>query len=481
MLSVAAPDTGPVNSGIPEMRWPAVPGHAAARLLALQYQLDATQWLAPAELVSLQMSALTRVLEFARATVPYYRDDPAYAVTGGAPLDVEAWARLPVLTRATIQDAGDRFASTEVPADHLPVKRITTSGSTGRPLSVLATEVTNLFWLGVTLRENRWHRRDVAARMAVIRPDPARKVPPEGLLAADWGMPIGTVFATGPLGLMSLQTDVAAQAQWLTEIDPQYVLTLPSNLLALVQHFRASGTRLPRLRQVCSMGETLTSEVRAACREVLGVGVTDMYSSQELGYVALQCPDAECYHVQSEVVYVEVLDVHGAPCRPGQTGRVVVTPLHNFAMPLVRYEVGDYAEVGGPCRCGRGLPVLNRIMGRQRNMLTLPTGERLWPTFAAAWQPLEAIRQIQLVQTAPDAIRARIVGPRPLTTAEEATFTSELGRCLGYPFEVSFAYLDAIDRSENMKFEDFVSLVPTGAAGDAEPPVGAGLVDGSRS
>lgn len=147
MPSVAAPDAGPVKSGIPGMRWPAVPGHAAARLLALQYQFEASQWLAPAELVELQMSALARLLEFARATVPYYRDDPAYAVTGDAtPLDAEAWARLPVLTRATIQDAGDRLASTDMPADHLPVKRITTSGSTGRPLSVLATEVTNLFW-----------------------------------------------------------------------------------------------------------------------------------------------------------------------------------------------------------------------------------------------------------------------------------------------------------------------------------------------
>jgi phenylacetate-CoA ligase len=55
----------------------------------------------------------------------------------------------------------------------------------------------------------------------------------------------------------------------------------------------------------------------------------------------------------------------------------VVTPLHNFAMPLIRYAIGDYAEAGPPCACGRGLPVLARILGRARNLLTLPHGERI--------------------------------------------------------------------------------------------------------
>ena len=76
---------------------------------------------------------------------------------------------------------------------------------------------------------------------------------------------------------------------------------------------------------------------------------------------------------------MEVLDNHGRPCKEGETGRVVLTDLHNFTMPLIRYEIGDYAEVGPPCACGRGLPVLARILGRSRNMLTLPAGDRIWP------------------------------------------------------------------------------------------------------
>ena len=117
-----------------------------------------------------------------------------------------------------------------------------------------------------------------------------------------------------------------------------------------------------------------------------------MYSSQEVGYIALECPTGESYHVQAENVLVEVLDDQDRPCSPGDVGRVVVTALHNFATPLLRYDIGDYAEVGAPCPCGRGLPALRRIMGRQRNMALLPTaaaaGRRSswraptkWPTF----------------------------------------------------------------------------------------------------
>ena len=109
-----------------------------------------------------------------------------------------------------------------------------------------------------------------------------------------------------------------------------------------------------------------------------------MYSSQEFGYIALQCPDAHTYHVQSEAVYVEILDGPGGPCRPGEVGRVVISTLHNYATPLLRYEMGDYAETGGDCVCGRTLPVLNRIVGRERNMWIMPNGQRMWPVFPPA-------------------------------------------------------------------------------------------------
>src|SRR3546814_11153852 len=87
----------------------------------------------------------------------------------------------------------------------------------------------------------------------------------------------------------------------------------------------------------------------------------------------------EVYHAQSENVLLEVVDDDGRPCGPGETGRVLITSLHNFATPLIRYELGDYAEVGSPCACGRGLPVIKQVLGRKRNRLILSDGRSGFP------------------------------------------------------------------------------------------------------
>lgn len=448
------------RSAVPEIVWPAVPDGTGATLLAIEHQLQASQWLDAAELERRQFLALSRLLRHACHTIPSYRSSAEHVALATRPsITSEDWACLPVLTRADVQQAGTDLTTDAVPAEHLPLTEVFTSGSTGRPLRGVGTRVTQTFWLAVTLRDHLWHGRDLTAKMAAIRPDHGSRLPPEGILLSGWGPATDAVYETGPCAIQSVQRDVAAQAEWLLAHDPAYLLTLPSNVVALARHFLALGRRLPSLREVRCYGEQLGQDVRPACREAWGVDVTDMYSTQELGYIALQCPEGDQYHVQSEVVYVEVLNDRGGACGPGETGRIVVSTLHNYAMPLFRYDVGDYAEVGEPCPCGRRLPVLARVLGRRRNMLTLPTGERFWPTFGAVWRDVDAIRQFQLVQREVDHIEARIVGPRPLNPDEESQFATVLRERFGYPFHVTFDYRDSIDRSGSLKFEDFVCLI----------------------
>ncbi len=182
---------------------------------------------------------------------------------------------------------------------------------------------------------------------------------------------------------------------------------------------------------------------------------------QALGYAALQCPEHEHYHVQSENVLLEVLDNNGRPCRPGQSGRVVATTLHNFAMPLIRYDIGDYATAGEPCSCGRGLPVISRILGRVRNMLTLPTGGQVWPYFSAnKLRDHVPIRQFQLMQKTLTRLELRIVPERPLTAEDEAKMRAVIIDGVGGGFTISFSYHDAIASGPSGKYEDFRSVLP---------------------
>lgn len=439
---------------MPGVAWPAIPGEAAAVQLALQFQLERSQWLAPEQLRQRQFVQLDGLLRHAYGTVPFYRERWRGVYDPGGTITPESLAQLPVVTRGELQANFEALKSATVPAAHGEVTETRTSGSTGRPVRVLKTALIEALWRAFVLREHGWHRRDLSGKLAAIRHNV-----PEGE-SAGWGPATDIVAATGSSAVLSLRHDTEAQLDWLERQQPDYLLSYPSNLAALARRVLARGNRLSRLREIRTIGEVLDAEVRALCRQAWQVPITDAYSSQEAGYLALQCPAAEHYHVQSEGALVEILNDAGGDCAPGDTGRVVVTDLHNYATPLVRYEIGDYAEVGEPCRCGRGLPVLRRVAGRTRNMLVLANGSRYWPTFGSrSLARIAPILQHQFVQKSYDVIEARLVTSAPLTVQEEETLRAHVASRLPAPFEIRLAYVPGIARSAGGKFEDFISEI----------------------
>lgn len=455
-----------VISSVRGIRWPAVPGPRASQLLALQCQLEQSQWYTPDEMERQQARQLGALLEHAYESTPFYRQRldnsglPPRRIT-----TAEDWRRIPLLTRLDLQTAGTNIQSTAVPKEHGGLGQIVTSGSTGKPVMVRTTGITQHFWHAFTLRDHLWHRRDFSGKLASIRFTSADTCQlPDGRVGTNWGPATKDIVQTGPSATLHINCSIEEQAKWLLRQDPEYLLTYPSNVHSLARHMEESGMRLTRLREVRTFGELLEPHVRAACREAWNVEVVDMYSSQEVGYIALQCPRSEHYHAQSENVLVEVLDPTGNPCGPGQVGRVVLTALHNFATPLLRYDIGDFAEVGEPCVCGRGLLVLKRIMGRQRNMLILPNGEQRWPSIQvedspAGMEELPPVLQFQVIQRTLHDVEALLVVARPFTERELETVKAWLLRGLGYPFHVTFTYVDKIPSSPTGKYEDFKSEV----------------------
>ena len=167
------------------------------------------------------------------------------------------------------------------------------------------------------------------------------------------GLITGFPFATGASVILNLNAKTHEQAEWLSRAKPNYLLSYPSILEALAKHCLHEGIELPSIKRVHSMSEVLRPEVRRVCRQAWDAPIYDNYSTEETGYIALQCPKSEQLLVQLEGVYAEFLDPSGREFGAGEVGNMIVTPLHNFAMPLIRYEVGDYAEVGGKSACGR--------------------------------------------------------------------------------------------------------------------------------
>lgn len=453
------------RSDLPGISWPGIPGGHAATLAALTYQFEQTQFYTPEQLVEHQCRQLGVLFRHAAEQVPFYRDWFSRAdVDPRADVTPETIRRLPILTRNEFQNTTLSTSAGKFPDDHGKAYPIKTSGSTGRPVVLSKTTLNEFFWLAGELRGHLWHGRDAGGKLAVIRwLEKPKAMAPAGLEGKSWGPPLDMLCAdTGPIAILNIASKLADQTEWLIRQNPDYLLSYPSNLLALAVHFERHGLELPKLRQICTVSEVVTNELRETVRRVWGVPVVDQYSCEEIGYLAQQCPEHDHYHVQSESLFMEVVDETGAPCPPGQSGRIVATSLHNFATPLIRYEVGDFAEPGEPCPCGRGLPVLSRILGRYRNRLRLPNGDSEFPYLGEHHDYnaiTTAVRQFQYIQRGVDEVEKKMVVTEPLSPEQERKMKELIVKCLGHPFRVTLTYHDEIPRSASGKFEEFISEV----------------------
>jgi phenylacetate-CoA ligase len=450
------------RSAVRDILWPALVVGGGATVLGVAFQLEQSQWWSADDLRAHQYRQLAALLRHARATVPFYQKRLAdTGLTDEQAPTPEGWLRIPLLTRQDIRDHQADLTTTHLPSGHGPIRHNKTSGSTGQVLEVLGTSVDALMWEGLRIRDDFWHQRDCRARLVTIRSGRYQQDP---LAVSDFptgGLkPSLLLYETGPMTVFYHLMPIPQQVELLEARSPHYLVIYPSNARALCRYARRRPVRLPDLRAVLTSGEPLPADVRAACRETWGVPVQDSYCCEELGYIATQCPRHEHYHVASETVLVEVLDEQGRPCAPGQVGRVVLTPLHNFAMPLIRYAIGDYVEVGGPCPCGRGLPVLQRILGRQRNRVVLPDGRRPFPDISALWAAIPDVVQIQLIQRRQQHVDVRYVREQPLSPAEEHAGGQRIHQALGYAFRLTFTRQDTIARQPNGKYETFFVDIP---------------------
>ncbi len=441
-----------IRSVVPGIEWPGLPSASGSALLSLLLQLDDTQWWPLERLRAAQLRQLQELIAHAGAHVPFY--GPALREAGYTlerRVDWEMFARIPILRREDIQVRGDALRSRVRLPLHGQAIEGATSGSTGMPIRFARSTCDIATHCAFGIREHLWRRRDLGAKYAFIRANAERGA------GAGWGDYIDQVFVTGTYTNLNIHEPVHVQAQWLAQEAPAYLLTYASNLQALARHCIETGTKVPSLREVCSYGEMVPDDLPRLVREAWGVPLTDVYSAEEVGLIALQCPEHAHYHAQAERLIVEVIGPDGAPCRPGETGPVVITTLHNFAMPLIRYAIGDYAQAGLPCPCGRSLPVLSSIAGRSRNMVQLPDGSQRSPNLPGKlWLSIAPFRQFRLLQRSLESVVVRYVIDRPLTQGEARELIAALQDTLGHPFDIQLERLPEIERSVNGKYEVFV-------------------------
>ncbi|MGI9383363.1 MAG: phenylacetate--CoA ligase family protein [Methyloligellaceae bacterium] len=420
--------------------------------------LQRMERVSPRALRHYQRRQLEALLRHARSTVPFYRTrlDPVFRPDDS--IDWRRWGEIPILTRQDMLDRPDDIASRSVPEAHGRVSETRTSGSTGEIVKTMRTSLGLSLWAATTTRYYDWHGIDCTRKLASIRGEVLGTADyPNGRHDKGWAQQSGTVAS------LNVTTPIHLQAEWLARERPDYLLSFATNLGALADFIAQSPDHGPRfpLAGIMSCCEILSEDVREACMQTFETRVADNYSSEECGYMALQCPESDTYHVQSEALFLELLDDDGGPVPRGELGRIIATPLYNYAMPLIRYEMRDYAVAGDPCACGRTAPVLTRIAGRSRNLFRFPGGIVVQPNIKTVnFMKYLRPRQWQVIQTAPLKIEVHLVPGEDPESMDFDGMEDYIRRLLHDDLEVEFKLVNEIPVSRGGKHEDYICALP---------------------
>ena len=373
--------------------------------------LERSQWEPRKTVEAFQLMELRRLLVHAQNHIPYYQK--LFAKHGFDPYRIESVRDiecLPPLTKEIVREHRHELVDKRTAKTHI---HKATGGSSGQPFEFEYDRGSEVFRQAMKWRTYGW---------AGYRP---------GTRALHyWGMPVPLAGLNG----WKIRLDRALRRELYVDCIAQDEASLLRAVDAVrrfrpkvIVGFTLAVARLAkfivdrRLRDwddiaVIGGAEPLFEADRAVIKQAFGPHVFDAYGARETMLMASECELHDGLHTMDEGQLIEVV-VDGRRARPGEVGEILVTDLHNFGMPLIRYRNGDLAEVreDGPCPCGRGLgKSIARVVGRRTAQLRDAHGEPvsglLVPALIALFR--HHVEEYQVVQKASGEVVIRVVpGP----------------------------------------------------------------------
>lgn len=380
--------------------------HLAFQKQIYEFLLE-SQYFPAEEIRRHQQNQLEHLARFATAEVPFYKDRLACLFKRDGGFDFSRWQEVPILKREDILNHREQMLAQQLPNGHGPTKDFTGTGTTGIPVTTRQNVLVGLASHAALFRAFNWNGLDFKRNMFrwhAAKADDARES--EGFIDQGWGPAWDTATKPGLSISLNHINPVAQAADLMSQYKPAYVKGRANNLFDLAQEMRSRG-KPPKLDCMFAFGANLSEATREECMDVFGARVMDIYNSKEAYDIAHQCPESSNYHVNWELMLVEVLDENNNACPPGVQGRCIVTPFYNTAQPLIRYDIGDQITLGADCKCGRTLQTLSSLNGRTIHMFRRENGEKFSPRFPGFLKKLIGAHEWQFAQTAFNTVEVR--------------------------------------------------------------------------
>lgn len=436
-------------------------GHHELRRLA---ELEETQWLSEHETRERQWERLTRLLRFAYEEIPYYRD--RFREAGLTPDRIdgpEAFARLPVLSRRDLQEHGQELQGPEWARQS--IVHDGTGGSTGEPVRFFFSKDSYDLRAAAAARTDRWARWDYGERTAWLWGTDRDLIPESPLKALRtklyWAIRREKWFSA----FTPSDHTLAAVAEDVERFRPTVIIAFPTRAFEIARFLISRDTpHYIRPRGIITSGEALADHQREVIERAFQCRVFNRYGCRELSLIAAECDRHEGLHLNSDNVYM-AFEADGRVVPPGQPVPLVVTDLTNYAMPLIRYLIGDQGRrLPSPCSCGRGLPLMD-VEGRICDTIVAPNGRLLSGIFFGhLLKSVPAIQRFQVRQPDMHRLEVHIV---PRARLEENDLEQQFKRirdAVGPEVEVTLHLVEDIPLTRSGKHRLVISDVPVESA-----------------
>jgi phenylacetate-CoA ligase len=402
------------------------------------------------DIEKIQFKRFKKLLRYAYDHVPFYqkllqeRNIHPYNIRNEHELE-----KLPLTSKNLLNSLSiDELISRKIELERC--RSSATSGSTGIPLTIYFRKKDftrmNLNWARAFLNGGMklWHKSVSFKGQKTVREK------------AYWYERLGIWRGREVSTWRPPEEWLRAIMQWKPQVMLGYVMTL--RILAETVEMQQVQAFPPRI--IFHTSAILDETSRRYFESVFRAEVIDVYGSFESGCMAWECKPCKGYHICSDMVKVEILK-EGQPVAPGERGEVVITNLHSYAMPFIRYRLGDMATLSSRTpECGCSFPLLERIDGRIDDFVVLPNGKRISPhPIYHCIDPVPGIKRWKVVQESSGCLAVEIEPKHSFDETSRMEVQRNLKTLLEGQVAVEIKVVDSIDVEPLQKFHAVTSKV----------------------
>lgn len=418
-------------------------------MLKFWKNLEKTQYLSESHLLEKQWERLKDIIKYSYHKNSFYKKK--YDVSGIHPEDIKNMddiLKIPALTKKEIRENVHGMISNGYNIHQL--MKFKTGGSTGKPLELFITEECSEQRNACARRHDRWAGWDVGEPIGAVWGNP---VVPSDVISKIRNRLISPTIYLDTMNITDSSIERFSR-DW-ERYKPTLLYGHAHSIYILAESLARLGINTIRPKGILSSSMMLLPHERFIIEDVFGVKVTDRYGCEEVSLIASECERHEGMHLNIEHLYIEFIKDDGRPARSGEMGRIIVTDLMNKAMPFIRYQVED---MGVPsdrkCSCGRGLPLMERIVGRTADFLIRSDGSRVAgiSLIENTVTKIPGISQMQIIQQDFQKIQINIVKGSDYTDATRQALENYFHELFGKNICIDLRQTNAIEPEPSGKY-----------------------------